>query len=214
MAPETSSAPFLGSSSDPRSTASSPPRWSTVALVALLVSNLSLLALNFRLQQKLADATTLHLKTGDVVPSLHGLDARGRALKVSFGDSQVSTLLLVFSPRCGWCDLNMPSWSALLEKARDRPLRTIAVATRQEGAAEYAERHQLTRASVMIEAEPKDVAAYKMVVTPQTILIGSTGRIERIWVGALLDDDLRDLERALGIELPAAPAELRKILSP
>lgn len=188
------------------------PRWTTLALVALLASNLALLALNHRLRRGLAAAAKPHLEAGDVVPPLRALDASGKPAHVGFGGDGRRTLVLVFSPTCGWCDLNMPSWSALLDGAGPRGVRTFAVATRQERSAEYAARHRLARAGVLVEAEPRDAFAWRLVVTPQTILIGPDGRVERNWVGALRDEDLREIERALGIELPPAPPRLREAL--
>lgn len=185
----------------------------TVALLALLVSNLSLLALNRQLRQRLTEVAKPHLEAGDLVPPLRALDGAGGAVRLDFTGSGPRTLLLVFSPTCGWCDLNLPSWSALLDAVAGRSLRTVAVATRPEQAAEYARRNRLARAVVLVEAEPRDALAYRLVVTPQTILIAPDGRVERIWVGALRDENLREIERALGVELPPAPARLREILA-
>lgn len=58
--------------------------------------------------------------------------------------------------------------------------------------------HRLSNAVLLDEVDPKYLVKYNLQLTPETILIGRNGRIERMWVGLLSSQDLRQIESSLG----------------
>jgi hypothetical protein len=49
--------------------------------------------------------------------------------------------------------------------------------------------HELTDVPVIAEVDPKNRVSYEMTVTPQTILIDSDGKVEKVWTGFIQGDE-------------------------
>ena len=48
----------------------------------------------------------------------------------------------------------------------------------------------------------RDRVSYEMNVTPQTILINSDGKVEKLWIGLFRPDDRSDVEQYFRLKLP------------
>lgn len=180
-----------------------------VLLGAVLVSlNVGLVVQNRRLKAAAGNAggaRAIVLPPGKSVPALSGLDSEGRQLVFDYGNDPRKTLLLVFSPRCPYCTKNMPNWNALTLGLNDKEFRVVAVSTIPDGVKEYAERHGLRNVPVITTPDPKDKVAYEMNVTPQTVLIGADGTVEKVWTGLIQGAERDDVEKQFGISLPPPP---------
>lgn len=180
------------------------PNLAVVAIVLLAAMDVALLLQNRKLKQDLA-LRQRHLKSGATVPPLRGIDLEGKLEELTFGSDPRETLMLVFSPQCGWCQRNMPNWKALVGGIEKRKYRVVAVSSRRDGAAEYARTHRWTEFPVFVEPDPRDAAAYHLEATPQTLLIDSRGVVRRVWLGAFDPDQEKEIEQAFGVELPGLP---------
>lgn len=145
------------------------------------------------------------LPPGKSVPALSGLDSEGRQLMFDYGSDPRKTLLLVFSPRCPYCTKNMPNWNALTLGLDEKEFRVVAVSIVPEGVKEYAEKNGLNHVPVITTPDPKDKVAYEMNVTPQTILIGPDGTVEKVWTGLIQGAEREDIEKQFGVSLPPPP---------
>lgn len=146
------------------------------------------------------------LPPGKSVPALSGLDAEGRQLVFDYGSDPRRTLLLLFNPNCPYCTKNMPNWNAITHGLSDKEFRVIAVSTVPDGAKEYAEKYGLRNVPVIITPDPKGRVAYEMNVTPQTVLIGADGTVEKVWTGLIQGAERDEIEKQFGVPLPALAA--------
>jgi peroxiredoxin len=175
---------------------------------ALVALNVGLVVQNRTLKAAAGGggARAIVLPAGKSVPALSGLDSEGRQLVFDYGSDPRKTLLLVFSPRCPYCTKNMPNWNALTLGLNEKEFRVVAVSTVPEGVKEYAEKHGLNNIPVITTPDPKDKVAYEMNVTPQTVLIGSDGTVEKVWTGLIQGAERDDIQKQLGVSLPALAA--------
>jgi peroxiredoxin len=176
---------------------------------ALVALNVGLVVQNRTLKAAAAGgggSRAIVLPPGKSVPALAGLDSEGRQLVFDYGSDPRKTLLLVFSPRCPYCTKNMPNWNALTLGLDEKEFRVVAVSTVPDGVKEYAEKHGLNNIPVITTPDPKDKVAYEMNVTPQTVLIGPDGTVEKVWTGLIQGAERDDIQKYLGVSLPALAA--------
>lgn len=131
-------------------------------VTALIALNASLIIQNRSLRAAAGTRSPV-LHPGTIVPSLSGKDLAGKDFTLSYSNDPRKVVLLVFSPRCGFCNSNMPNWKAMLQGI-DR--------------------------------------TYEMNVTPQTMLINSDGKVEKLWIGLLSPDERSDVEQSFSLKLP------------
>jgi len=173
-----------------------------VLILALLALNVSLVIQNRNLRSDgTAGRRSVALKAGTIVPALSGLDLDGNKITLDYQNDPRKAVMLVFSPRCGYCTDNMPNWQAIAQSLDRKLFRIMAVSTTNEGVKEYITQHTLRDVPVIADVDPKNRVSYEMNVTPQTILIDSQGRVEKVWTGVLRSDERTEVERALGLKL-------------
>lgn len=168
--------------------------------LALGIANMYLLKENGELKA-LAKARiqSNQLLPGMSVPALAGFDVEGKRISIDYGHDNRPTLLLVFSPTCGACDLNWPTWKHILAATDQRSFRIALVDSSSFLAPAYVRSHGLTGLRVFGQVDPDVWLAYKLGLTPQTILIDPYGRVERLWIGVIQGVRLTDLENALDL---------------
>ncbi len=98
----------------------------------------------------------------------------------------------------------MPTWQKLVKNIDGSSYRVVGLSLKPEGVKEYIERHQLGNISVIAKPDRKDLVKYKPSATPETVLIGSDGKVEKVWSGVISEKSQAELWQALGINLVAA----------
>jgi peroxiredoxin len=177
-------------------------------LLVLLVSALLLINAGLVIQNRslkgigVAGNRSMVLKQGDIVPSFSGIDIDGKSFTLDYGNDPRKAVMLVFSPRCGFCTKNMPNWNAITRGIDRNSYRIVAVSIASEGVKEYVSQHNLTDVPIIGEVDPKSRVSYEMSVTPQTILIDSRGKVERVWTGVLRPEERNEVEQFLSLKLP------------
>jgi peroxiredoxin len=174
--------------------------------VTLVTLNVALVIQNRALKAAAGNpggGRSIVLKPGKVLPALTGMDTEGRELTFGFGADPRRTVLLVFSPRCPYCNENMPNWKAIARGIDAKSFRVVAVSTSAEGVKEYVAKHELTNVSVIADVEPKNRVEYEMNLTPQTVLIAPDGTAEKVWTGRIGAAERGEVEERLGVQLPA-----------
>jgi peroxiredoxin len=167
--------------------------------VVLLLVNVLLAQQNKKLKMLASKPDrALEIKAGTMLPTLEGIDSDGNRQSISYGQ----TVLLVFSPRCRVCGENLPNWEAIINGIDRESFRLFAISLQSQGVKEYASRHGINGVTILTEIDSKYRVAYNLALTPQTILIGSDGKAERVWTGLLHGEDKREIERALNVLLP------------
>jgi peroxiredoxin len=170
--------------------------------LTLLILNVSLIIQNRRLRSLAAlENRSIVLKEGSIVPALSGLDLDGQKISLNYQDDPRKAVMLVFSPRCGYCTENMPNWQSIAQNLDRKRYRILAVSITADGVKEYVTQHSLPDVPIIADVEPRSRVSYEMNVTPQTILIDSQGRVEKIWTGVIQPDERTEVEHSLGIKL-------------
>lgn len=179
---------------------------------AFLIANVLLIKQNWELKNLLIEQAgappglprgrPVELEPGQALTPLDGLDADGNRASFSYDGEPRKTLLLSFAPECGPCEENMPVWEALVKGLDARSFRVVAVSLVPTGVKEYVGRHDLGAVPVIANVDSEDRAAYKLRTTPQTILIGPDGKVEKVWTGLLKGERRKEVEEALGVQLP------------
>ena len=170
-------------------------------VTALIALNASLIIQNRSLRASAGTRSPV-LHPGTIVPSLSGKDLDGKDFTLSYTNDPRKVVLLVFSPRCGFCNRNMPNWKAILQSLDRNSYRIVAVSILSDGVKEYVSQQKLTDVPIIAEVDPKGRVSYEMNVTPQTILINSDGKVEKLWIGLFSPDDRSDVEQSFSLKLP------------
>lgn len=103
-----------------------------------------------------------------------------------------STVLLLFSPNCSFCASNLPLWAAIRKEIDSRKYRVVTLAT--TAASVYSPKNIVDKMipyrkslgdDVLVVENPKALRRNKLSTVPQTVIIDTDGRVERIWVGKI-----------------------------
>ena len=176
-------------------------KW-TIALsaccVVLLTANIALIHQNSQLKAQLSlPPPVMEATAGTQVPDLKGVDLEGKPVEVLYGKDSRKVLVMVFSPTCPFCDQNWPKWQNVissLDRSTVRPVLVDVTSTTTEG---FVSQHQLSSLPVILKADPRATMGYRMHLTPQTILVGPNGKVEKVWTGVLNDSSMADLKQHL-----------------
>jgi hypothetical protein len=144
----------------------------------------------------------LEIQPGTALPTLEGFDRSGGKQRIDYGNDSRKTVFFVFSTRCRACKENMPNWAAVIKGLDQNRFRPAAVSLQSDGVDEYAAEFGLNQIPIITEIDPKYKVAYHFGLTPQTILVDSNGKAEKVWTGTLQGVDKENLERALDVRLP------------
>lgn len=172
-------------------------------VVVLVATNVLLIRQNSQLKAEAGKGDrSLEVKPGKQLPAFDGRDVDGNQLTIAYGQDPRKTLLFVLSPRCGLCRDIMPDWEKMVKSIDQKSFRVVAVSLTPEGTKEFLAKYNLGSIPVIADADPKDRVDYEMTLTPQTVLIGSDGKVEKVWTGLLTDEE-EEIERSLGVALLA-----------
>lgn len=167
--------------------------------VTILLLNLMLVQQNRDLKAHAKRVDQLiELNPGTRLPAIEGSNAEGNKIRVGYERETRRTLLLVYSPQCGSCTENMPVWHTLLRRADRDSVRIVGLSILASGAIDYARKHDLNGIETLTEISPKVRTAYRLNLTPQTILISPDGVVEKVWSGVLGDEEREEIERWAG----------------
>lgn len=164
----------------------------------LLAVNIALIHQNSRLKAQLSlPPPSLEAVKGAQMPDLRGFDLTGKPVEVLYGKDQRKVLVLVYSPTCAFCDENWPRWQQLISSLDRSAVRPVAVDVTSSSTATFISQHQLAELPVFQKVDPHDVVDYRFQLTPQTILLDSEGKVEKVWTGVLTDSTVAELKQRL-----------------
>jgi peroxiredoxin len=159
--------------------------------VALVKQDRSLASLNK------AYEAHFHLNVGDTVPPLCGTGSNENTATVAYRPGEPKTLLLVFAPSCPDCTLNSPGWQKLLGQIDLTRVRPVAISAERNGLSrQYLQQMGLGSVKMALLPDFESIVSYRFQYTPQTILIGSAGKVEGIWSGVLNAQQIGEIEHA------------------
>jgi hypothetical protein len=173
----------------------------------LLAANIALIHQNSQLKARLAaPPPQLEAAQGAQMPDLRGFDLAGKPLEVLYGKDPRKVLVLVYSPTCAFCKQNWPKWQAMITSLDPSAVRTVAVDVTSSSSEIFIQQHQLAGLPVFQKVDPQATVDYRFQLTPQTILVDPTGKVEKVWTGVLNDSTLSEIKRLSGASKTALGA--------
>jgi len=183
--------------------------------IACLIATLLLIcsaSLNVLLAQKVRQLrewihlikSETRLAEGSLVPPIAVRDVNGHPAIISYEQTDLPTLLYVFTPSCGWCAKNMANIKALADQARDR-YRIIGLSLSSKNLRGYVAEHSLDFPVYEVSAE--SARSYRLGGTPQSIVVSVDGKVLRNWGGAYSGTLQQEIEQYFGVRLPGLPEE-------
>jgi hypothetical protein len=127
------------------------------------------------------------------MPELRGVDPSGSAIVIDYKPQQ-KALLFVLSTKCPVCDANWPKWDTLLSNVNGSQVRLVFANVSGAMTDFYLDRYKLRRGAVLSKVDPQSILDYNFRTTPQTVLVGPLGRIEKVWSGLLSNRDLLEIQ--------------------
>ena len=140
------------------------------------------------------------LKVGVTVPSIAAKRLGGEHEVISYESVDGPTVLYVFTPPCSWCARNLDNFKTLLDRDNGQ-YRFIGVSLSEQGLAEYVAKNEL-KIQVYWGLSPDTMKTYKLVATPQTIVISPEGKVLQDWAGAYVGDQKSQIEAFFHVTLP------------
>ena len=160
-----------------------------VLCVAMTAANIFLLHSNKELRAK--TRTVAEVPVGKSVKSISGMDFLNTP--VSITTRSRSTVLMLYSPTCPYCEKNWPSWSSVISHLQDRNVTLATVDLTASATPEFIAAKKTGRALAIKKLDPADFVALDLNLTPQTILIGGDSKVQKVWTGVLKPSDLETL---------------------
>jgi thiol-disulfide isomerase/thioredoxin len=154
------------------------------------------------------------LEVGTLLDDLALKDSAGKVTNVAFRGRDRPTLLYIQSSTCGWCTANRPAIQALATQLNGRA-RVVGIALELPGAPDpLVPEDQSLPFPVFVGLSSAAARALKIRSTPTTILVNSSGRVERLWEGAFAGSTKADLEALYGLTLPELPETSQLVPAP
>lgn len=176
-------------------------------VIAFILIALCLLALNVVLLKQNRDLknektnrlATPELAVGTQLSVLRGRNLNGNQEEISFGNDKRKSVLLILSPECSFCEKNLPIWKQIINGIDQSLFRVTVVSLSSHNLEKSLSQLQLDAGSVLTDVDPQDRQTYYFSSVPQTILVGTDGKVERVWTGLLYGDSLREVHENLRV---------------
>lgn len=174
------------------------PSFSRILLVASVLLNL---ALGHRLLSLQRPAAEDRPQSGPrVIQSVELVSTQGERITLDFRTER-DVILYFFSIDCGWCDVNLANFFAVVRQAKLRRIPVFAIAA----ASGVALREYQTLKGIDFElysVDPIHAREAGFRKTPTTAVVSSGGRV-LVWIpGIYSGESERAIEHWLGVELP------------
>jgi thiol-disulfide isomerase/thioredoxin len=160
-------------------------------------ANIYLLHLNKTLRTSpVATSRSVALPAGKEVKLISGIDVDGSPMNVDPSKGK-ATVLMVYSPTCPYCELNWPNWSSLAKTDQDRNINFVAVDITGKAAPDFLAKKGIAQIRSMHRMDPQEIVDLNLILTPETILIGSDSKVIKAWYGVLSKENSAELNKML-----------------
>jgi hypothetical protein len=164
-------------------------RFNKVMEIFLWVVALGVLAENiflFLQNRRLNDALAPQISTGEQLQMLSGLALDGRLQPVPFPAPGSRLLVITFSPGCPACQANQDGWMKLASTLGQKGVHVLWVSRDPiEITRDYCVKHGIPLSDVLADPPYRTFAQLGLARVPNTVLVGTDGRVEQVWAGRL-----------------------------
>ncbi len=117
------------------------------------------------------------------------------------------TIFYVLRPGCAWCKRNSANFAFLASRVSGE-YDVIGLSLVSAGLDDFVRREDI-RFPVYTDVSPATRTLYRLGSTPETIVVSSTGKVVKSWIGAYAQDPVRsDVERFFSLRFPASQSTL------
>ena len=174
-----------------------------IVFALLLFANGVLLFQNLSLKSELKKLLPDEIKKGDVIANFSAKDLQGNVVSsVNSNSGNYKRILFYFHPTCGYCKKQMPYWIDLVLKTKHTQYKFIALTTEDniQAVEHYLDIYGGREWNVWIMKQ-EDALDAKLSGTPITVVLGSNGNVEKVWVGMWHSKEILEVERYFDIDL-------------
>ena len=165
--------------------------------LALVIVNVALQRQNSKLAVALEDVRYARgPRPGGTLRELSGHDALGGPVVFNFSSQKNRTLLLVLSAWCGACTENWPRWLDVARRVTPA-VQVVYADVADSVSADYLRRFGVPQSRFLTRIDLPTRWVHDLRETPQTIVLGPAGRIERVWLGVLTQNDVNAIAALL-----------------
>jgi peroxiredoxin len=140
------------------------------------------------------------LKPGQPVPPLAANTLSGQRQMVNYAVS-AKTVLLVFAPQCTACERALPYWREIKEVCARNQYQIFGISLDDSPKTNAFLKMKGLNVESFVDIDAEAREAYKLSLTPMTIVIDNNGKVERIWPGAFNPETKLEVERYFGISV-------------
>jgi len=153
-----------------------------LAGIGVLVANIFLLQQNRKLNEALAPQIT----SGTHVEMLAGLALDGRFEAPALPTADSKLLIITFSPGCPACQANQERWMKLAGALEHKGGRVLWVSRDpMEITRDYCMKHGIRLSDALADPLYRTYVQLGLSRVPNTVLVGASGRVEKVWAGRL-----------------------------
>ena len=173
-----------------------------IFLFLVLLGSLSINVLLFYRYEKVTHPVfaKVGIQTGMSLRPFAIVDDKGEKTQLDFSGSQ-PTVLYILAPTCGWCQRNRANVTALASK-RGGQYRFVGLSITSYQLKEFWRTTTLPFPVYSMGSLQVASDYHFSDETPQMAVVTKGGKIERVWHGALMDNNLFEAEKYFGVSLP------------
>jgi peroxiredoxin len=164
-------------------------RFSKVIEILLWLAGLGVLAENiflFRQNRHLSEALAPQITAGTQLKNLGGIAFDARLEPVALPAAGSKLLIITFSPGCPACQANQDGWMRLASALERKGVRVLWVSRDPiEITRDYCSKNGISLSDVLADPPYRTFAQLGLARVPNTVLVGTEGRVEKVWVGRL-----------------------------
>jgi len=138
--------------------------------------------------------------TGMLLSPFMAVDLGGAPHVISFAGESKPTVLYVLNPGCHWCARNLANIKTLATQ-RSSDFTFIGISLKDPDLKQYATAINL-QFPIYFITDYNIIPALQLGGTPQTIVIGTDGRVWKNWIGAFGGETANEISAYFKIALP------------
>jgi peroxiredoxin len=153
-----------------------------LAALGVLAENVILFLQN----RRLLEAAAPQITAGTHLQMLAGIAFDGRLEPVTFPAAGSKLLIITFSPGCPACQANLEGWIRLASALEQKDVHVLWVSRDPiEITRDYCLKQGIPLSDVLADPPYRTFAQLGLARVPNTVLVGSEGRVEKVWAGRL-----------------------------
>ena len=166
-------------------------------LASSAIANFFLVKQNARLQTMVRQSQAAQgVTVGQRIKSIAGVEFKGTPLEMSLQHRPSPLVVLVYTPQCNPSNHNWQNWEQLVSTvSNDNAVLFVDLAGTTDDS--FVRQHNIGMYTIITSVSEETRSNLHLAATPQTIVIGRDGVVQRVWTGALSAADIKRIQALL-----------------